>query len=82
MPWVLKANANNGRGELPIPLLAFFIFKILLFDFQESVVVGHQTVAEWLKECLRHCLLTFLINSHINHRVVESDLGPGPQTKN
>lgn len=59
---------------LPVPLLAFFIFKILLFDFQESVVVGHQTVSERLKKCLRHCLLTFLINSHINHRVIESDV--------
>lgn len=54
--------------------MAFFIFKILLFDFQESVVVGHQTIAERFKECLRHCLLTFLINSHINHRVIESDV--------
>lgn len=35
---------------LPVPLLAFFIFKILLFDFQESVVVGHQTVSERLKD--------------------------------
>lgn len=59
---------------LPFPLLAFFIFKILLFDFQESVVVGHQAVAEWFKECLCHCLSTFLINSHINHRVIESDV--------
>ncbi len=42
MSGFLKANANNGRGELPIPLLSFFIFKILLFDFPESVVVGHQ----------------------------------------
>lgn len=42
MSGFLKANANNGRGELPIPLLSFFIFKILLFDFPESIVVGHQ----------------------------------------